>query len=178
VREALKLLEAEGLVELRPNRSARVAPLKRSEIRDLFEAVGGIERLAAELAAVRITPGELRRLHVMQRRMERLHERGDLRGYFEVNQQIHGFVVACGGNRTLAATHDWLLARVERARFFALSARGRWDESVVEHRAILAALEGRDPAAAGRALSAHVQRTGAVVVEILRATHATPDPPP
>ena len=178
VREALKLLEAEGLVELRPNRRARVAPLKRSEIRELFEAVSGIERLAAELAAVRITPGELRRLHVMQRRMERLHERGDLRGYFEVNQQIHGFVVECGGNRTLAATHDWLLARVERARFFALSARGRWDESVVEHRAILAALEGRDPAAAGRALSEHVQRTGAVVVEILRATHATPDPPP
>lgn len=169
LREALKLLEAEGLVELRLNRSARITPLRQGEIEQLFEAVSGIERLAAELAAVRMTARDLQRLKNMQKRMERFHERSALRDYFEVNQQIHSFIVACARNEAITATHQWLLARVERARFFALSGRGRWDESVAEHRAILKALEARDSEAAGRALAGHVQRTGAVVREIVQA---------
>jgi DNA-binding FadR family transcriptional regulator len=163
------------LVELRPNRSARVAPLKRSEIRELFEAVSGIERLAAELAAVRITPGELRRLHAMQRRMERLHERGDLRGYFEVNQQIHGFVVACGGNGRspprmtgcwrASSGHGSLPCRHADAGTSQSSSTGL---SLPHSRA---AMPSR--------LAAPSQRTcrgrAPVVVEILRTTHAAPD---
>lgn len=168
LREALKLLAAEGLVELRLNRSARIASLRQSEIEELFEAVAGIERIAAELAAERMTARDLRRLEQLQARMERHHERGELREYFELNQQIHGFIVACARNDAIAATHRWLLARVERARFFALSAQGRWDESVEEHRQVLQALASRQSEAAGKALARHVQRTGLVVKEIVR----------
>jgi DNA-binding GntR family transcriptional regulator len=175
LREALKLLAAEGLVELRLNRSARIAPLREREIAELFEAVGGIERIAAELAATRMTTADLKRLDSLQKRMERFHERGALRDYFEVNQQIHSFIVACARNPAITATHQWLLARVERARFFALSGRGRWDESVAEHRAILNALEARDGEAAGQMLASHVQRTGAVVKDILQAKQSRGD---
>ena len=145
--------------------------MRQGEIEQLFEAVSGIERIAAELAATRMTSRDLRRLKHLQERMERFHERGELRDYFEVNQQIHSFIVSCARNEAITATHQWLLARVERARFFALSARGRWDESVAEHRAILVALEARNSEAAGHALACHVQRTGAVVREIVRARH-------
>src|SRR3954463_9626704 len=115
LREALKLLAAEGIVELRLNRSAVVAPVRCEEIAELFEAVSGIERIAAELAATRMTAPDLRRLNDLRKRRERRHERGELRSYFEVNQQIHTFIVACARNEAIAATHRWLLGRVERA---------------------------------------------------------------
>lgn len=167
LREALKLLASEGLIELRPNRSARVSPMRPQEIEELFEAAGGIERIAAELAASRATPRDLQRLRNLQERMERFYETGKLAEYFELNQQIHRFIVACARNSALKATHDWLLARVERARFFALSSQYRWNESVIEHRAILKALETRDSEKAGQLLDTHIRRTGGVVRNVL-----------
>ncbi|MGH6645242.1 MAG: GntR family transcriptional regulator, partial [Bradyrhizobium sp.] len=62
LREAMKLLAAEGLVELRPNRSPRISEIETDRIIELFEALAGIERLAAELAAQRATERELQRL--------------------------------------------------------------------------------------------------------------------
>jgi DNA-binding GntR family transcriptional regulator len=167
LREALKQLATEGLVELRLNRSAVVAPLRRDELAELFEAVSGIERCAAELAATRIAARDLERLEALQRRIEWHHDRGELHDYFEANQQIHAAIVGFARNTVLKATHDALLPRVERARFFALSARGRWDESVREHRQILAALRAGDAERAGRLLDHHVRRTGEIVTDAL-----------
>jgi DNA-binding GntR family transcriptional regulator len=169
LREALKLLAAEGLVELRLNRSAIVAPLRPEEVAELFEAVSGIERISAELAATRMTARDLQKLESLQERMERHHDCGELREYFELNQQIHRFIVSCARNGPLRGTHEALLARVERARFFALSSQGRWEESVREHRDVLRALAERDGDKAGRLLAHHVHRTGDVVSEVLHA---------
>jgi len=151
------------------NRSGIVTPLRREELSDLFEAVSAIERSAAELAAARMTERDLQKLKALQDRMERHHHAGELREYFELNQQIHAFIVASSRNETLKATHQWLLARVERARFIALSYQGRWDESVEEHRDILDCLERRDSDKAGKLLARHVQRTGEVVTNLLDA---------
>jgi DNA-binding GntR family transcriptional regulator len=167
LREALKQLAAEGLVELRLNRGAVVAPLRRDELIELFEAVSGIERCAAELAAHRMTASDLQRLEALQKRIERHHSRDELRDYFEANQQIHSAIVGFARNSVLKASHEVLLARAERARFFALSADGRWDESVHEHRQILAALKARDGERAGRLLGQHVRRTGEIVADTL-----------
>ena len=175
LREALKLLAAEGLVELRLNRSAVVAPVRCEEIAELFEAVSGIERIAAELAAVRMTARDLQRLRDLHERMERFHRGGELRDYFDLNQQIHNFIVACAGNNALKSTHDTLMARVERARFLALSSRPRWDELVREHVEILEALENREGERAGKLLAHHVQRTGQVVNDALHAAGETND---
>lgn len=168
LREALKLLAAEGLLELRSNRSAQIAPLRQSEIDDLFEVIGAIEGIAAQLAASRITNQELRRLTQLQERMEAHHDSGKLEEYFRINQEIHGFIVACARNGVLKSTHDTLLARAERARYFALSSRTRWDDSVREHRQILKALKAHDADEASRALTQHVLRTGRAVSEQLR----------
>jgi len=175
LREALKLLAAEGLVELRLNRSAVVAPLRRDEITELFEAVSGIERIAAELATARMTARDLQKLHDLHERMECFHEAGELRDYFDINQKIHNFIVACARNNALKATHETLMARVERARFLALSSRARWDESVREHVEILEALEKREAERAGKLLAHHVQRTGQVVNDALHAVGETND---
>ena len=174
LREALKQLAAEGLVELRLNRGAVVAPLRLDELAELFEAVSAIERCAAELAAIRMTEQDVDRLEALQTRIERHHGRGELREYFEINQQIHSTIVSFARNSVLKASHDALLARAERARFFALAADGRWDESVREHRQILAALKARDAVQAGQLLGQHVRRTGEAVGETLTKERVTP----
>lgn len=167
LREALKQLATEGLVELRLNRSAVVAPIRRDEVAELFEALGGIERCAAELAARRMGVREIERLETLQERIEWHHRHGELRDYFEINQQIHGAIVGFARNNVLKATHDVLLPRAERARFFALSILGRWEESVREHQEILAALKAGDSDRAGQLLSRHVRRTGEIVATAL-----------
>ncbi len=175
LREALKQLAAEGLVELRLNRSAVVASIRREEVTELFEALGGIERCAAELAATRMGPREIERLEALQERIEWHHHRGELRDYFEINQQIHSAIVGFARNNVLKATHDVLLPRAERARFFALSFLGRWDESVREHQDILSALKAGDSDRAGQLLSHHVRRTGEIVATTLSGKPDQPE---
>ena len=167
LREAFKQLAGEGLVELHLNHSAIVAPFRREELLELFEAVSGIERCAAELAATRMVARDIERLEVLQGKIENHHDRGELRDYFETNQQIHSTIVGFARNTVLKSTHDALLPRAERARFFALSVQGRWDESVREHDDILAALRKKDGERAGRLLGYHVLRTGEIVAATL-----------
>ncbi len=169
LREAIKLVAAEGLLELRRNRSPVVASLDATEVHDLFETVGGIERIAAELAASRTTARDLQRLSDLQERMEQHHQSGNLRDYFEINQQVHALIVECARNNVLKTTHAQLLVRAERARFFALFSQSRWDESVEEHRQILRALQDRHAERAGDLLGRHVRRTGEVIADTLSA---------
>lgn len=163
LREALKLLAAEGLVELRPNRGATITPLRAGEIAALFEAVSGIERIAAELAAKRMTPAEIRRLHALQIRMEEHFERAERPAYFRLNQEIHQLIVTAAKNEVLTSTHAFLLARAERARYLALDTDERWKQSVDEHREILKALEEGRAEDAGNLLGEHVAHTGTAV---------------
>lgn len=167
LREALKLLRAEGLIELWPNRGATITPIRAEEMVPLFEAVAGIERCAAELAAERITPAELRRLRTMQERMEKHFAARQRTEYFRINQEIHAAIVSAAKNEILASTHTWLLSRAERARYFALDRHERWQESVEEHRAILAAIEDGRSQDAGLLLRDHVAHTGKAVAQRL-----------
>ncbi|WP_288582237.1 GntR family transcriptional regulator [uncultured Methylobacterium sp.] len=164
LREALKLLAVEGLVELRPNRSPLVAELRPDAVSELFEAIAAIERAAAELAALRATAADLAGLRRLQAEMEVHHAAGDLAPYFALNQRIHALIVACARNGPLREAHAALHARAEIARRRALDSRARWDESVAEHRAILDALEARDAAGAGRLLADHVGHTGTALL--------------
>ena len=86
LREALKLLANEGLVDLLPGRGARVSVLSADGAQDLFEVVSGLERLAAELAAVRMTSRDLARLRAMHDRMAEHFAAGEKRKYFALNQ--------------------------------------------------------------------------------------------
>lgn len=170
LREAVKMLAAQGLVELRPNRSARIAPFDATHITELFEALSNVERIAAEYAAERLSARELGHLSDLQETMEAHYRAGDLAAYFAVNQAIHSAILAGAHNATLVEMHGWLFARAERARYFALGTHARWAESIEEHRAILAALEARQSDTAGRLLAAHVMHTSTGVLARLAAT--------
>jgi DNA-binding GntR family transcriptional regulator len=89
LREALKVLATEGMVELVPRRGAHVAQLSTRELVDLFEALSGIEGLAAQLAAVRMSVGDLEKLSQLQILIEQRHEARDRHAYFHDNQELH-----------------------------------------------------------------------------------------
>jgi DNA-binding GntR family transcriptional regulator len=163
LREALKILAAEGLVKLRPHHRARVSGLSIREVQELFEVLSELEGIAARMAAARIKPTQISRLEKLQARMEACFNSGRLKEYFAVNQEIHRVIVEAAGNVVLRETHALLLARAERARFLALQTPQRWDDSLREHRELLESLKERDGNKASLLLSTHVRRTGEVI---------------
>jgi DNA-binding GntR family transcriptional regulator len=163
LREALKVLATEGLVELVARRGAYVAQLSMRELVDLFEALSGIEGLAAELAAVRMSAVDLETLRQLQVRIEHRHKARDRHAYFHDNQELHKSIVRFSGNSAIVDIHARLIARVRRARYQAILSEERWSESVQEHALILAALESRDGRRASDLMRKHVAHTGDVV---------------
>lgn len=169
LREALKLLAQQGLVELRANRSASVRAMRAEQITDLFEALAGIERLAAERAAERITPAELQELATLQADIVRDHRAGQRERYFAANRRIHRLIVEAGRNIAMADIHARLLDQAEQVRFFALRLEDRWEQSIAEHQDILDAIIARDGDRAGRLLGGHVGHTADTVARCLAA---------
>jgi DNA-binding GntR family transcriptional regulator len=163
LREALKVLASEGLVELLPNRGARVAALSESDIDDLFEVLAGLEALAGELACQRIQRRELAAVRRAHEAMVRCWESGSLPAYFKLNQEIHQRIVDAAGNATLKAVYDGLAGRIRRARFAANLSGERWRQAVQEHEAILEALEAREGERLGRILKAHLRNKAEVI---------------
>lgn len=145
LREALKVLAAEGLIELLPNRGARVRELNADDLRELFDVMGGLESLAGRLACERITEAEIAEIERMHHEMYHFYLRRDMHGYFRCNQAIHRMIVAAAGNATLAATYASLGGRIRRVRYSANLAkdRDRLGEAMREHEAMLDALRRR-----------------------------------
>jgi DNA-binding GntR family transcriptional regulator len=146
LREALKVLAAEGLIDLLPNRGARVRSLSAHELRELFDVMGGLEALAGRLACENITDEEFAEIMRLHHAMYACYLRRDMRGYFEFNQQIHQKILSAARNSKLTQAYAGLSDQIRRMRYSANLAqkRDRWGEAVREHEAILDALNRRD----------------------------------
>jgi DNA-binding GntR family transcriptional regulator len=163
LREAIKLLASEGLVVLLPNRGAQVAPLEAHRLAQTLAVMGALEALAGELVCVHATQAQIDELAALQAAMCAEHARGDLTGYFRLNQAIHLKIVEASGNAVLANTYRQLNANVLRARYMANLSRERWDEALREHERILAALKARDASRLKGLLQEHLARKLAAV---------------
>jgi DNA-binding GntR family transcriptional regulator len=167
LREAIKLLAAEGLVELLPNRGAVVAPIEPARIAETLAVMGALESLAGELACAEANDESVAEIRALHYEMLALHARGDLDGYFRHNQAIHLKIVEASGNAVLAQTYRQLNANVRRVRYMANLSPERWDAAVKEHEAILAALGARDAARLKRLLRDHLSAKLASVLEAI-----------
>ncbi len=145
LREALKVLASEGLIELLPNRGARVKTLSPQDISELFDLMGGLEALAGRLACERITAEELAEIESLHHEMYGYYLRGERNEYFRCNQLIHEHILDAASNHALTLNARMLMGRIRRVRFAAnLDDRGeRWSEAVREHEQILDALRRR-----------------------------------
>lgn len=160
MREALKILDKDGLVELMTNRGARVSEISVEGTRSLFEVISRLEALAAELAARRITEAEMEELEDLHARMRERHEAGDLPAYFDLNRQIHDRVVAAAKNPDLARVRTSLAFHVERARFLSVATDAHRERSMQDHDRLMAALRQRDADAAHDVWEEHLERAG------------------
>jgi DNA-binding GntR family transcriptional regulator len=167
LREATRMLAAEGLVELLPNRGARVAAIDRENIHQTLQVMGALEALAAELACAVASDDAIAAIRVLHGQMVADYKRGDLDAYFARNQAIHLAMVAAGGNAVLAASYRMLNDRVRRVRYMANLSKARWKAAVREHEAMLAALEARDGGKLQELVRDHLARKLAVVAEAL-----------
>ncbi|HSO08265.1 MAG TPA: GntR family transcriptional regulator [Pelomicrobium sp.] len=144
LREAIKVLSSEGLVELLPNRGAAVTRITRADAEDMFQVMAVLEALAGELACQRATEDDIAEVRALHYQMRAHHARGELAEYFQLNQRIHEKIIDCARNAALTGVYRGLSGRIRRARYMANLSRERWDHAVEEHEQILAALTRRD----------------------------------
>lgn len=144
LREALKVLAAEGLIELLPNRGARVRQFTESDIRSLFEMIAGLDFVAGRLACERISDSGIAEIERLHMEMYGHYLRRELADYFRLNQQIHQAIVDAAGNPLLSANYANLNAIVRRLRYSAnLVHRDRLGDAMREHEGIVDALRRR-----------------------------------
>ena len=172
VREALKILQADGLIEISLHRGAQVTHYTTAEAVGLFDILGVIEGLAAERLAERLAQGRaphlLDRLEALHDRMLTLYHARDATGYFDINNAIHDTIVVGCDNPVLRESRDRLVIRARRGRYLAIMRQARWDQAVDEHERLMAALRSGDALAAATVWREHLCHTGDAVATLLR----------
>jgi DNA-binding GntR family transcriptional regulator len=168
LREALKVLAAEGLIELLPNRGARVRQFSEADIRNLFQVIAGLDFVAGRLVCQRITDEEIAEIERLHLEMYTHYLRHELHDYFRLNQAIHQAIVDAAGNPVLSANYANLNAVVRRLRYSAnLVRRDRLGDAMREHEQIIDALRRRSGEELGMLMYEHLQRKCEAVCEYL-----------
>ena len=158
LREALKVLAAEGLLDLIPHRGAVITRQSEAELAEVFRVLATLEGLAGELAAEQAEDAALQEIAALTRDLRRSFEEADRPTYFRINQAIHNAILAAAANDTLLRSHALLAVRVQRARYQANLTPERWRAAVEEHEAITEALCARDAAGSARLMQDHLLR--------------------
>ena len=164
LREALKLLTAEGLVEHLPNRGAIAVQLSADDVAHAFEVMGALEGLSGELACARISDEELAELQALNFEMRAHHARRDLPAYYRLNAQIHLAINRAARNPVLSEVYDRLNARLQALRFSSNFDTEKWNAAVRDHDAMIEALVARDGARLRRILVNHMRHKADVVL--------------
>lgn len=157
LREAMKVLATEGLIELLPHRGAVVTALSARDVEDMFQVMGALEALVGEIVCTRISEADIKTLHKLHKQMVQHYKRGERLEYFRLNQQIHELIVNASGNPILINMYNTLSGRIRRARYMATLTQERWDQAVKEHEEMLDAIEARDGARLGQILRDHLK---------------------
>lgn len=155
LREALKLLAGEGLIDLVPARGAVVHRITHDQARNLLEVVTGLEAVAAPLACERASPAAITNVRRLHDRMEHHHRLGERLAYCKINLEIHAAIVALSDNPELINLHARHSARLKLFRFAGRAEPKQWAQAVSQHRQMIEALEARSGARLGALLSAH-----------------------
>lgn len=157
LREALKVLAAEGYVVLLPNRGARAAKLTIQDVRDLFELSAALESAAGELACQRITDTEVAAIAEQHAAMTKHFATGEMQSYYVCNRAIHEAIMKASGNAAMINIYESVSARIRRARYVAPMTEPHWRSALLEHEAMLNALTRRDGPMLAMILKTHLR---------------------
>lgn len=154
VREAIKRLAVEGLVEVFPRRGTFLSVPDAGQLREIFQLREALEGMAARLAAPRAPRAEADRFRA---RLEAAHRAGDAAAVFQTGRELHEWIVAESGNRRLAEYLAALRSQIHAGFRMGVRLEGQMARSYREYRALLGALRRRDAAGAERAMRRHIE---------------------
>lgn len=158
LREAIKVLAAEGLVTMKLRRGAYVTEVNRSDLDQIFTILSLLEGEAAKEAAIKAKERDLNELDDMHLRLEKAAADRNLEQFFEINVRFHERIIAIANNPWMSGVIADLRKVLKLQRKDSLSRTGRLQSSLAEHREILKALLKRDPLSAEQAMRTHLAR--------------------
>ena len=157
VREALRTLKSEGLIDIIPNKGAFVSEPSIENIREIFEVMTLLEGEASRLAAERITDEELKKLEDIHKELKRHHSEKNSERYLEVNTQCHKYIRSLAKNTLLYELIRSLQDKILLYRTQQLNKEGRFDQSIREHEELLRAFRKQDAEGAELAMKKHLK---------------------
>jgi DNA-binding GntR family transcriptional regulator len=175
LREALKVLSAEGLVRLLPNKGATVVRVTRKEVEEIVPVLGALEALAGELACANIDKDTIARIQGTHRQMVDRFHIGDKQLYNDLNRAIHDSIFETADNKTLSETYNMLQARLRSLFFVTPKAPPQWAAAVEDHEQMMAALEARDGAQFAAIARRHIRHKADVMRLALDVLEARTD---
>ncbi len=170
VREALRQLDAEGLVVMRPNRGALVTRLTAAEVEELFEMRASLEALAARFAAQGMSADALSELRAIKEKMDRA--RHDPRTWIGRHDEFHQFICDVSRRTRLAQEINRIRTAVQPYLLMYISLYHSMEMEGYEHDALLAAIASGNVDAAEHSMRDHIRRAGAGIIEFLKAREA------
>lgn len=168
LREALKVLVAEGLLRHEPRRGCFVAEVTERDLDEIFPVIALLEGRAVHEATSRAGAADVAALEALHQRLEECAAEGRINEYYAANYAIHEAFITLAGNRWLAQVIGDLRKILRLARLQQLHAPGRLQQSLAEHLAVFAALKARDCDAAEEAMRTHLLRQREALRDIAR----------
>lgn len=168
LREALKVLTAEGLLRHEPRRGCFVAEVTERDLDEIFPVIALLEGRCAFEAAGNASDAELAALEQLHDKLLRAARARRINEYYAVNYAIHEAIIALADNRWLAQVIGDLRKILKLARQQQLHAPGRLEQSLSEHLAVFAALKARDAEGAEAAMRTHLTRQRLALRELAR----------
>ena len=168
LREALKVLTAEGLVRHEPRRGCFVNQVTEQDLDDIFPVIALLEGRCAFEAAGNATDADLAALETLHKRLAGHARARRTTDYYTTNYAIHEAIVLLANNRWLAQVSGDLRKILKLARLQSLRASGRMEQSLSEHLAVFAALKARDSEGAEAAMRTHITRQREALREVAR----------
>ncbi|MDO4621821.1 MAG: GntR family transcriptional regulator [Eubacteriales bacterium] len=167
VREAIRMLELEGLVVNLPRRGAQVAKITAKDLHDVLEVRKGLDQMAFELAVERITEEELEALFAASREFERLVENADVTSLAEADEAFHAIIYQATGNKRLVQLINNLREQMYRYRVEYLKNRSNLQNLIQEHDQLWQSLKNRDAVGGSEAMGAHIEHQMAGILDSL-----------
>lgn len=174
LREAMRVLGAEGLVELIPQRGHFVAKPTFDEILDMFALMSVLEGFCAREAVEKMSGEDLKKLKKLHKQLELSYENKDQKSYLDYNNQLHLFVQSLASNVILDQVILGLRRRMLLFRYKTLNLEGRFDQSIAEHREIIKSIESGNPDQAEKMMRNHICEQ-AEVLKTLKARQGWDD---
>lgn len=156
LREALKVLAAENLIILAPNRGAVVSPILLEELEEILPVMAALEGLSGMLACRAMSEEEIAEVRALHNELRARYEEGDQKAYFALNRRIHDKILQGARNELLALHYNQVSYRIRRARLITGVSQKLWNQSMLDHEEIITKLEARDEATLPDLLKRHI----------------------